>query len=221
MGKFLGGLALASAVWAVAWWQLGPGFTSAPCRDMCGEGTVCDGERCAPKPPVEAEAEPDEKASKGTKKRRRRGRKRRGKPGAQGSEDDGAWDDAEDELPPFVPVNDKHIPQYKNKTVNLDEYGSERLGDDVVNQHMSRLNGRFQKCIETAAMYSESDLGSGTLSFRIRLKPDGKVDGVSVKAPANLKVFGIVPCARKVVYDHRFPKYDGPPMGVDFSFDVG
>ena len=86
---------------------------------------------------------------------------------------------------------------------------------------MSRLTGRFQKCIETAAMYSDEELGAGTLSFKLRIGPEGKVEGVSVTAPANLKVFGIVPCSRKAVYDHRFPKFDGPPMGVDFSFDVG
>ena len=135
--------------------------------------------------------------------------------------DGGGGDAGGEELPPFEPVNDRHIPAYRDKTVNLDEYGSERLPDSTVDQHMNKLTGRFQKCITTAAMYSETSIGSGTLSFKIRLLPTGKVDGVSVRAPTNLKVFGIVPCVRKVVFDHRFPKYDGPPMGVDFSFEVG
>ncbi|MCA9716061.1 MAG: hypothetical protein KC468_15385 [Myxococcales bacterium] len=79
MGKFLAGLALASAAWAVAWWQFGPGLTSAPCDDRCGEGTVCTDERCAPESPaLEEPVAEDEKAGKRKKRRRRRGGRRRG-----------------------------------------------------------------------------------------------------------------------------------------------
>jgi hypothetical protein len=44
---------------------------------------------------------------------------------------------------------------------------------------------------------------------------------VTVKAPAHLRVFGIVPCLRKALFTHRFPSWDGPAAGVDYSFQVG
>lgn len=212
MGKFLGGLAAASAAWAIVYWLVGPGTAGRDaCWALCGEGTACVEGRCAiaaPEPEAPAVAE-DEGDSK-----RRRGRRRRGgRRGADGPAGDG---DA-----PFTPVNDSHVPQFSSAPVNLDKYeGSERLDDATVDREMNKLVPKFQRCVTAAAEASDEDLGRGTLRFKIRLGPEGKILGVSVTAPASLQVFGIVPCARKTVYDHRFPRYDGPPMQVDFSFDV-
>ena len=64
------------------------------------------------------------------------------------------------------------------------------------------------------------EVGRGRLAVKLRLAGTGKVESVSVKAPASLDVWGIVPCARKAVYDHRFPTFDGPSVGVDFAVDI-
>lgn len=188
-----------------------------PCGGHCGETTQCVGTVCEALEDEEVAAEPDSKKP-GKKRRKRRRKGRRG----GGASADNAGDEAGDDLPPFEPVNDRHIPQFSNKPIVLDmNAGSERLSDHVVDTHMNRLTPKFQRCITTASTYSDDDIGGGTLTFKIQLKPTGKVAGVSVKGPSNLKVFGIIPCVRKVVYDHKFPSYDGPPMGVDFSFEVG
>ena len=70
----------------------------------------------------------------------------------------------------------------------------------------------------TASRYGE--VGSGSLKFKLRLLPSGEVEGVSVTAPASLRVWGIVPCARRAVFDHRFPAFDGLAMAVSFGVDI-
>ncbi len=217
MGRFLAGFAVSLVACGGGYWlhHTQHHQSEDPCGGHCGESTQCVGTVCEAIEDDVAEAEPDAKAPR---KKRRRRRRRKGGASSEVTADD-AGNDA---LAPFVPVNDRHIPQFSNKPIVLDmNAGSERLSDDVVDKHMNRLTPKFQSCITTASTYSETDIGSGTLTFKIQLKPTGKVAGISVQAPANLRVFGIVPCVRKVVYDHRFPSYDGPPMGVDFSFDVG
>lgn len=183
---------------------------AARCYDVCGPGTACEDGQCVI-PTAEEPEEPEDDAKGKKKKRRRRGSRKGHTVG--GAED----------LPPFEPMKDSHIPRYDPKaTRNLDDSpGSERLSDFEANKQLRRLEPKFNKCIATAAQYSDKDIGSGSITFLIGIKPNGKVSGVNVKAPSNLRVFGIVPCLRNAVYRHRFPTWDGPPMGVDYSFDVG
>lgn len=170
---------------------------------MCGEGTQCQAGKC-----VVAQAEPDpdpEPDEKGKRKRKRKGR-RGGK----------------SEAGTFTPVDDSHIPAHDPNAIQTigPESGTERLPDRTIRQHLSRLEPKFNKCIETAAMHSPEELASGRIDFVFAIKPNGRINGVNVKAPKHLKVFGIVPCMRKVLWDHHFPSYDGPVTGVDYSFRV-
>ncbi len=186
----------------------GPG--SAGCYGVCGEGTVCRNGQCVvaeakPVEAVEPEAEPEGKAGK---------RRRRRKSGS------GA---VEDEAVAFTPEDDSHVPEYDaNKTQVIDlKAGSERLDDSVVNTHLRRLEPKFNACIEIAAEHSTDELRGGEVDFTFTIAGTGKVESVTVKAPAHLRVFGIVPCLRNALASHRFPKFDGPTMGVDYSFRVG
>lgn len=114
------------------------------------------------------------------------------------------------------------MPRYNaNRTqkIGMDD-GSERLSDFKVKNHMKRLESKFNDCIERAAMASDVAL-SGTVKFTIGVEPTGKVWGVTVKAPGSMKKAGVVACIRVVVHKSRFPTWDGPSMGVDYSFDVG
>ena len=182
------------------------------CYGVCGEGTVCRSGICvvaseeAASPEVEAEV-PAKSA------KRRRG----GKRGADADAEAEADGDA------FTPVDDSRVPEYDaNKTQVIDmKAGTERLDDEVVRAHLRRLEPAFNRCIETAAQHSDEDIGGGEVDFAFGIAPSGKVDGVSVKAPSQLRVFGIVPCLRRALADHRFPAFDGPTMGVDYSFRVG
>ena len=133
-----------------------------------------------------------------------------------------SWDDSVDDLPPFVAVNDSKIPKFQkvvDQKLNM-KGGSGRIPDRVVSQHLSRLERKFQRCIETAALYSDTYVGGGTIMYKLRIEPSGKVSGVSAKAPAKLLVFGIIPCVRKAIYTHKFPSFDGLSMAVDSSFSV-
>jgi hypothetical protein len=181
----------------------------ATCGGFCGEGTVCLNAKCAVAEvlPDEEELEEDDTGKK--KRRRRRGRRGAGDDGAEAGEK-------------FVPVNDSAVPRYGNnrgQTISEDG-GTERLSNRKVQQHMGTLEGRFNKCIATAAQLAPDDLGRGRISFDLNVEPSGKVSGVSVQAPKNLKVFGIIPCIRVAVHNSRFPTWDGPSMRVEYSFQV-
>lgn len=188
-----------------------------PCGGFCGPGTVCTADKCVPEAPA-AEPAPPEPAGK------KRGRRRKAGAGSGAPADPAAPDDpeapAEAPPPPFVPVDDRSIPEFsadKTQTIDL-EGGSERLSEVVLDKHFARITPQIQDCVATASRYGE--IGRGRLAVKLRILPSGKVESVSVKAPASLQVWGIVPCARKAVFDHRFPSYDGPSLGVDFGVDV-
>lgn len=182
----------------------------ADCAGLCGDGTACVDGLC-----VVAEVEPEAPVEDDKKGKKRRKRRRRGKPGPGDT-----W--TPEELPPFKPMKDSHIPRFNPKRVQqIDmKQGTERLSDHQVHQHMGRLEGKFNDCIATAAMYSDKDLGSGSIDFVFSVEPSGKVSSVTAKAPKNLDVWGIVPCMRVAVARYKFPARDGPTMGVDYSFDV-
>jgi hypothetical protein len=214
MVRFLAGVVLASAAWGAAWLLLPrtPAQT-ADCAGLCGPGTVCVDDRCAP----EAAAPAPEPAPAKTKKGKR-GRRSGGAPGEAAADDPGA--PADEPPPPFVPVDDSRVPAFSNDAPQVLDLkaGSERLDQRTLDQHFARVTPEIQGCVTTASRYG--DVGSGSLNFKLRILPSGKVESVSATAPADLRVWGIVPCARKAVYDHRFPAFDGAAMAVGFSVDI-
>ncbi len=216
MGKFFGGFLLASSLAASAYSMGLVPPNSANCGGYCAEGTQCGADGCVPhiEAPPETET-PQEDSGNKKKKRRRRSRGR----GAKRHDSEFG---AEKALPPFVAVNDRHVPRYNRKAakkIDLDA-GSERLSDRVINVELGKLDRRFQKCITTAVQYSDAEV-HGRLDYELGVSGTGKVTGVNVRAPASLKVYGIVPCVRATIFKLRFPAFDGPTMGVESSFDVG
>ncbi len=187
------------------------GPDAARCFDICGDGTRCEAGRCvvalaAPAPAV-APA-PEAKSGK-------RGRRRAGVAAADGQAESG------DAVVAYQPVADRHIPKYNaSATTVLDpDAGSERLGDGVVRGELRQLEPAFNACIADAVA-GGVDVGRGQVAFVFGLTAKGKVSGVTATAPAKLRDSGVLGCLRQVVFSHRFPTYDGPPMGVDYSFEV-
>jgi hypothetical protein len=180
---------------------------AAACYGVCGDGTTCKVGRCVVASDAAPAPEPDDAAKAG---KRRRG----GKPGA---------DEASAAGDTFTPVDDSDVREYDgDKTQVMDmKVGTERLDDELVRSHLRRLEPKFNACIETAAQHSEGEIRGGEIDFTFSITGGGKVDGASVKAPAHLRVFGIVPCLRKALASYTFPSFDGPTMGVDYSFTVG
>ncbi len=215
MGKFFGGFLVASGLAVATYFSglLGPDVDT--CGGFCGEGSGCSEGQCVAVASASTEDDDTDEAEPSKNKRRKR-RSERGSGGEHGGEAG-----AEDGLAPFVPINDSGVPRFNRKsakTIDLDA-GSERLSDRVVNQELAKLDSRFQRCVATAAIYSDDAL-RGSLNYELGIAGSGKVTGVNVKAPGSLKVFGIVPCVRKAIHGHRFPSFDGPTMGVEGSFRV-
>lgn len=202
-------------------WVLAAGFgctteVRAPCDGLCGPGTECLEDRCQP-----IAVEPTKAEVPGKRKRQgKRGRK--GASAAVGGDpaEDGPEGSAEAAPPPFVPVDDSRVPQFSNaKPQALDmKAGSERLSESELDRHFAQVTPQIQRCVTTASAYG--DIGAGSLKFKLRVLPSGKVESVSLTAPTSLRVWGIPSCARRAVYDHRFPAYDGAPMGVTFGVDI-
>lgn len=186
-----------------------------PCGAACGLGTVCEGDVCvvqAPEAPAEAEPEPDEE---GKGKKRKRGR--RGKRGG------GSGEAGESELATGGPPvdNDAHVPRFDpdaDQTISMSD-GSGRLSDSQVDRELAKLDKDFQRCVLDANK-RVAELGTGRVSMKFGVDGKGKVTGVNVSAPSNLKDAGIVPCVRNAIHGHRFPAFDGPVMKVSSSFTV-
>ncbi len=193
-----------------------------PCGGLCGAGTECVADRC--QPIVAPAPQKPEKPGKKRKQKRKPRVAREGAPPASDGVDPGN-DEAEDEAPvqappPFVPVDDSKIPQFSNadaQTLDLNA-GSERLSESDLDRHFAQVTPQIQRCVTTASAYG--DIPPGSLKFKLRVLPSGKVESVSVTAASGLRVWGIPSCARKAVYDHRFPAFDGAAMGVSFGVDI-
>ncbi len=209
-------------VWPGLALALGPLACNSPapeaCGGRCGPGTACVEDRCEALPGAEPAAA-EAPAKRG--KRGKRGKRAAGDgPAEVAGSETGAAGPGDAPLPPFVAVDDRKIPEFSaGEPQALDmKAGSERLSEAVLDQHFTRVNPAIVACVTTASRYGE--FGSGSLKFKLRILPTGKVESVSVTAPASLKVWGIVPCARKAVFDHRFPAFDGPAIAVNFGVDV-
>ncbi|MBX7080573.1 MAG: hypothetical protein K1X88_15345 [Nannocystaceae bacterium] len=182
------------------------------CFDVCGEGTRCEAGRCI----AAAPSEPEPVAAAPAPVRKGKGRRR-----GRGASDDDDGSDAPAPAGGYTPVDDSRVPRYDaSATVVLDPAaGSERLDDTTVRAHLRKLEPSFDRCIADAVTAGVT-VGSGRVDFVFGLAPSGKVTGVTAKAPAAIRDSGVIPCLRTVVFEHRFPDYDGPPMGVDYSFEI-
>lgn len=181
------------------------------CGGMCGRGTRCDGnvcvvdysqDICTSQAPVAEEVEMRPPIT--------------------------SWGECvqdRNQLPKkFVPVDDSSIPEFDpNRTRVMDwNAGDEQLNDAVLNANMREVEYAINECLGVAACYSQGGLRGGRLDFKISLSgKTGRAEAVSVTAPPELQVFGIVPCVRKAVADHQFPTYDGPPMTVKYNIEIG
>ena len=175
------------------------------CGGFCGDGTVCQAGKCVVAAvKAEAEVEVEAEEPRGKKKRRRKG-------GKDGAADEGGG--------AGLPDQDGHIPRYRADRDEAIGEGTERLSDRRVRQELATLEPAFDRCLARAAEVSEVEL-AGTVSFKIGIEATGKVWGVNASLPGGWEVPGLRVILRKVVWEHRFPSWDGPAMGVDYHFVV-
>ncbi|GEM_PF-1127950 len=211
LGVLIGALGMfgAQRLW------LAPG----PCGGACGEGTRCEVDRCVVEAAeAEAETDPELDADSDRPGKKRRRRRRAGRGGGHDGADVG--DEGQGSAGPPLD-DDSRVPRYDpdaTQTIAMSD-GSGRLSDRDVDRELAKLDGRFERCTLDANQRVDS-LGKGRVSIKFGVDGKGKVTGVNVGAPANLKAAGIVPCVRKAVYGHKFPAFDGPVMRVSSSFSV-
>lgn len=127
------------------------------------------------------------------------------------------------ELPPMeVLLDDSVVPEFKrgrSRSAN-NRSGTAFLQDHEIHSHMLGYQGRLFDCLDMAACYSEEELGGGELDFEFELEPNGKVSAVSVKTSEQFASPVILACARKSLYEFRFPSYEGARMVVSYSLQI-
>ncbi len=215
MKQFLGGALLGLGVGAsaiYAFMTLRPPVVDPECGERCGEGTACVAGRCELaeiEPAIEASEEPSGKS----KRKSRKGRSGSGSDqpeNAAGELASGpAWDD------------DSHVPRFDadaDQVIGMSD-GSGRLSDAQINDELAELDGDFQACVR-AANERVAELGTGKVSYSFGVAGSGKITGVNASAPPNLRDAGLIPCVRKTIYGHGFPKFEGPTMKASSSFAV-
>lgn len=206
----IGGLVLGLALGAGGFYAVQTYVLEAPaCSGRCGSGTVCVEDLCvAAEPEIDApEAEPEEPTKK---KRKGKRKKKQGTGTGADAEAGGPAIDDDSDVPGFDPNADRSIGERD---------GVGRLSDAQVDAELAKLDRPFQRCVQQASERVD-ELGTGKVSLSFGVDGKGKVTGVNVSAPANLKDAGIVPCVRKAIFAHKFPAYDGPETRVRSSFHV-
>jgi hypothetical protein len=181
------------------------------CGGLCGQGTRCEGGTCVVESsedtPVKQEVETNEI------------------PMRPQITSWGECTHERSELPKkHVAVDDSAIPQYDIERPRVLDWseGEEQLNEQVLSAHMREVEYGINECLSIAACYSGGGLKGGRLDMVVSLLgKTGRVDAVTVTASRGLQVFGIVPCVRKAVADHEFPRYNGPQMTVKYNIEIG
>lgn len=129
----------------------------------------------------------------------------------------------EEEVPPLATLDSSAIPEFdakRSRRSNMNA-GERALQEIDLHEHMMGMQSRIFECIDLAACYEGGDaLGGGDLDFRFELSPSGKVMAVSVTPSEGLAHPGVVHCARRSLYELRFPSYDGGSMMVSYSMQI-
>ena len=211
MKGFVSGILLCSILTAIAiagkWLYL-----KSPCDRYCGHGTTCENEICVAATSEEADGANQAKKKK-SKKKHRRGRKH---------EQDSDPQDGQMTAREIPWDKDNDVPDFNpnaNRTIAMNQ-GSDRLDAHAVNRALRSLDPAFQSCVADASARSGGQLKPGKVRIQFGVSGSGSATGVRVQAPAHLKKFGIVPCVRRSVFDHRYPTFDGPESRIETSFDV-
>ncbi len=131
---------------------------------------------------------------------------------------------APEDVPPLASLEDGSIPEFNAKRSRLSNMhrANERLEDIDLHAHMMGMQVQLFACVDLAACYEDgAELsGEGELDFDFELYPDGRVVAVSVRPSPGLDHPSVVACARRTMASHRFPRYDGGQMMINYSVTI-
>lgn len=122
---------------------------------------------------------------------------------------------------PSEPIDDDDIPSVdrgRTRGTNMDS-GDESLDDKVLLLHLDTATAHVLECVTRAACYGES-VATGEIDFAFEVNPAGKVRSVDVQPSADLDHGGVAACARRAIYETRFPAYDGADMIVSYRLEI-
>jgi hypothetical protein len=108
-----------------------------------------------------------------------------------------------------------------NASTELQSDGSERPDEFVLLGAFERQRAQMDRCVEQAKSSDDETL-AGTATMEVLLNPAGKrplgVNGtVSEDAPQDT---GLMECLRAATAAAPYPGYDGPPVVVEFDFEI-
>jgi hypothetical protein len=131
---------------------------------------------------------------------------------------------APEDVPPLASLDDGSIPQFnasRSRVSNMNR-GDERLQDIDLHAHMMDMQAQLFACVDLAACYEDGAAlpGEGELEFDFELYPDGRVIAVSVSPSPGLDHPSVVACARSTMASHRFPRYDGGQMMINYRVTI-
>ena len=106
--------------------------------------------------------------------------------------------------------------------LDLDRYeGSERPDEEIV---MDRFNGVFEsidRCVEKERSRTHEDQVDGIAFVDVLLNPEGNRPlGVNSHTDSRKKRSKLQGCLREAVASAKFPGYHGPPVVVNFEFEI-
>jgi hypothetical protein len=113
-------------------------------------------------------------------------------------------------------------------TIDLEKFGTERPDDYAAQVAFNQSFAGIDACVltvkEKKGMAADSQI-PGDLDIAVKLEPlTGKASAVNATLPGKYdKDSGLKDCIRNAVAQVDFPKYDGPPVTVEFytQLDAG
>jgi hypothetical protein len=131
---------------------------------------------------------------------------------------------APEDVPAIESHADADIPQFDATATRVVDMGNpasdgERLGDDVLDEHLAAIHDKLIHCIDLGACYVEDPPSGGDFDFRLRLSGTGEVTAVSVETSPALRIDPVVACARRSAWELRFPAFDGT-MTVTYAVTI-
>ena len=127
----------------------------------------------------------------------------------------------EDELPDFSPVDDGDVPSFASDG----RRATNRFDSDVMRSNASLLQdlrpatSAVMECLSVAACY-DGEVPGGSIELTFDLRAEGRVGRVDVDVSQELDRWGVVPCARRAIYDTEFPAHGGTDMFVSYRIDL-
>ena len=107
-----------------------------------------------------------------------------------------------------------------NATVELTQDGSERPDEHVLERAFKKQNRALDQCVAQAKEGADEVL-QGNAQMEVLLNPDGSRPlGINAKVPDELGDQSFRECLRAATAAAPFPAYDGPPVVVEFDFQI-